>query len=424
MKVLWFCNLVPSRISSHVAGRHFSPSGGWIEGLLNSLPKNNEIDISIAFPLYGSKTIISGEVDEIKYFAFPQIKSDINKYNPKTRDNAESIINRVSPDIIHIFGTEYIHTLAIINACEKLEILNKIVVSIQGLVSILSRNYYAGLPQSVVYRYTFRDFIKQDNIRQQRKKYIERGKYEIEALQKVRHVVGRTDWDKACTSQINPLAQYHFCNETLRDEFYKHSWELDKCERYSIFISQASYPIKGLHFALEALPEIIKRFPSTHLYIAGVDITRDDSLISRIKMSYYGKYIKKLIRKKKLQRNITFTGPLDEKAMCERFIGSHVFVSPSTMENESNSVSEAKLLGVPVVTSFVGGVAGRLINNESGFLYQHDAPYMLTYYICRIFENDDLAHRLSENAKKHAATLHDPEANLEQILQIYGEILV
>lgn len=63
-------------------------------------------------------------------------------------------------------------------------------------------------------------------------------------MKKVKHIIGRTTWDKACTSQINPKTRYYFCNETLRKKIYKYEYSLEKCEQHSIFVSQASNPIK------------------------------------------------------------------------------------------------------------------------------------------------------------------------------------
>ena len=72
--------------------------------------------------------------------------------------------------------------------------------------------------------------------------------------------MGRTTWDQACTYLINPKVKYHFCNETLRSEFYKDRWKVENCNKHTIFISQASYPIKGFHKFLEALVQV-KTFP-------------------------------------------------------------------------------------------------------------------------------------------------------------------
>ena len=246
---------------------------------------------------------------------------------------------------------------------------------------------------------------------------------EIEALIKTNHLIGRTTWDKACSSQINDGAKYHFCNETLRDEFYIYQWDINNCEKYSIFLSQGQYPIKGLHYMLEAMPLILKKFPEAKVYISGKDMTKSDSFKDKLLMTYYGKYIKKMIRKLNLERNVVFTGPLDEVKMCQRFLKSHVFVSPSTIENESNSLSEAKIMGVPSVASYVGGVIDRIEHNIDGFHYPHDAPYMLAHYVCEIFENDNLALRFSFNAREHALKTHDREKNTRRLIEIYKEII-
>ena len=89
-----------------------------------------------------------------------------------------------------------------------------------------------------------------------------------------------------------------------------------------------------------------------------------------------------------LERNVVFTGPLDEEKMCQRYLKSNVFVCPSSIENSPNSLGEAMVLGVPCVASDVGGVSDMLKHKEEGFVYQTDAPYMLAHYVCEIFENE------------------------------------
>jgi glycosyltransferase involved in cell wall biosynthesis len=325
----------------------------------------------------------------------------------------------VRPEIIHIFGTEYPHSLEALRSAD----LNRCVVNIQGLTSILQRHYFAGLPSGLLKRQTLRDFIKRDSITKQKERFERQGASEIEALKTAKHVIGRTTWDLACVKQINPQINYHFCSEILREEFYKHRWDLNNCLRYSVFTSQGSYPVKGLHFLLEAMPIVLRSFPQVRLYVGGYDITRDVKIKDKLRISSYGKYLRGLIKKLGLKENVIFTGVLDEKTMCDRLLKSNVFVSPSTIENESNSLSEAKIMGVPCVASYVGGVTDRIEHGVDGFFYQHDAPYMLAFYICRIFESDALALTLSENAIKSAQTVNNADENLNRLLCIYKQVL-
>lgn len=115
-------------------------------------------------------------------------------------------------------------------------------------------------------------------------------------------------------------------------------------------------------------------------------------------------------------------GFLDEKTMCEEFLRANVFVSPSSIENSPNSVGEAMLLGMPCVSSDVGGVKNLMEHGKEGFVYQADAPYMLAYYVCRIFEDEQLASLLGESAAKKAAATHDRAANTARLAEIYQEI--
>lgn len=409
MKILWLCNKMLPQIAQEIKTES-SPMGGWLDGLSADLMKKDNIELVVVFP---NKALnIEGSLRNLKYYGF----DGTNNEEKFTR-----IFKMENPDIVHIFGTEFKHTLEMMNVCEKLKIVSNTVISIQGLTSVIAHHYYDGLPQKVIKGYTFRDVIKQDNIRQQKIKFLKRGIYEIAALEKCKNIIGRTDWDKACTEQINPKATYHFCNETLRDEFYKHSWDISNCEKHSIFLSQGSYPIKGFHYMLEAMPEILKRFPKAHIYVTGSN-PLNLNIKQKIKQGSYSKYIGALIKKYNLQNNVTFLGSLNEVEMCDRFLKSHVFVSASAIENSPNSVGEAMILGLPVVASDVGGVSNMMTHKNDGFIYQHNAPYMIAHYVSEIFDNDTLAITFSKNSQKHAKITHNKERNLETTLNVYKEI--
>jgi len=313
------------------------------------------------------------------------------------------------------------HSLDMVQACRRCGLADRTVISIQGLISVIAQHYCAFLPRSVTKRYSLRDFLKHDNILQQQSAFARRGEHEIAALRGVRHVIGRTDWDRACVERINPAAQYHFCNETLRASFYEGQWSPERCQKHSIFVSQCSYPIKGFHLMLEAMADVVKEYPEAMLYTTGKD-PRGGSLQDKLRQTYYSKYLAKLIRKYGLEKHVQFLGQLDESQMCDRFLRSNVFVSCSSIENSPNSLGEAMLLGVPAVSSDVGGVKNMLCHGEEGFVYQADAPYMLAFYIRQLFKDPQLQMRFSENARKHARVTHDPQSNTRQLLDVYNEV--
>ena len=80
------------------------------------------------------------------------------------------------------------------------------------------------------------------------------------------------------------------------------------------------------------------------------------------------------------------------------------------------------LLGVPTISSDVGGVKNMLKHNEEGFIYPFDETYMLAHYIMKIFEDNKLAKTISKNAQKHALDTHNKDKNFETLMKIYEDI--
>ena len=379
----------------------------------------------MCFPVFKKKKEYIGETVGIVFYSFYQSSKDNDKTAKQQEEEMVEIILKSKPDIVHIWGTENRTTLTMVNTCKKMGMSNRVIISMQGISSLISKHYLLGIPYNVAKKYSFRDLIKRENILKQKDKYQKRGEYEVQALKKVMHVIGRTEWDHAFSIQTNSSVNYYQCNESLRSSFYNAKWSLEKCRKYTLFMSQSNYPIKGLHYALEAIALLKKAgYTEVLLNIAGSDVTRrNEGVKGLIKKTYYGIYIERLIKKMGLESNVCFLGNLSEEQICKQYLKSHVFISPSLVENESNSLSEAKMVGVPSVASYVGGVVDRINHGNDGFFYQHDAPYMLAYYVDKIFRNNELSLALSQNARINSRIINDREKNKTTMLEIYKKVL-
>ena len=420
IRVLWLCNVIIPQVASKL-NINAGIGGGWLNRLSDIFDKRDDIKLCVVAPyLNGSELTHIDFGENSEFYGFQKKIWEPWKYDDSVEKVFEKIISEFKPDIVHIFGTEFPHSLAMVRTFNNPD---KTVIHVQGLISAISKHYKAFLPYKVTKKYSFRDFIRKDNILLQKKKFAERGKYEIEAIKRVNHVFHRTEWDEAVVRGINPAVNLHYAGEMLREAFYSTEWKYEECEKYSIFASQGSYPLKGLHIVLEALAEIKKKYNKVKLYVAGDDILSIGSFKEKLREGYYSKYIKELIKKWNLYENIKFTGSLNEEQMKQKYLKSHVFVSASSIENSSNSIAEATLLGVPVVASFVGGCPSLIEHNVSGFLYQADAPYMLSHYVCKIFENKELAEEISIKERLKAKKLYDREEIVGDILRTYKGML-
>lgn len=411
MKLLWLCNIAPGAVNRALGNK--GGDGLWTDHVLTAL-QQEDITIRVLCP---DASGASGEVNDRCSFRTFCRKLPHEYQNEVERCFREELL-AFQPDVIHIWGTEYAHTLAMIHAAEQEDYLDHTAVSIQGLCSIYATHYAEGVPDRVIYGATFRDIVRRDNILLQQKKFVLRGNLETKALRKARHVIGRTAWDKACTEQITPDAQYHFCNETLRQTFYHQTWQYETCRKHRIFASSCVYPIKGFHYLIEALAEVVKVYPDTTIAVPGSSFLEGNPL----RQSSYHKYLAELVRKYGLEDRILFLGSLSAEGMKQAYLEANAFVLPSTIENSPNSLGEAMLLGVPCVAADVGGVTTMMTHEKEGFVYQSTAPYMLAHYICKVFAMEDAAASLGQAAKEHASLTHDPEKNLQDLMAIYQSL--
>ena len=427
MKILWICNIMPPAIARQI-GVSYSNREGWLSGLLERVVQEqgwNRIELGLAFPAGDDmgdfqRTMQLGENVSCRCYGFTENLDTPEIYDEALERRFEEILADFTPDILHVFGTEFPHALAGIKSFGRPE---RTLVSIQGLCSAIAEEYMADLPAKVQRKVTLRDRIKEDSLKQQQKKFKKRGEHEKEALLLTGNIAGRTDFDRDQTAKINPSARYHFLNETLRSIFYRDRWKRTACESYSIFLSQGDYPLKGFHYLLRALPKVIEQFPDVHVYVAGSNIIEVGTFRDRLKMSAYGKYIRKLIRENHLSDRVTMLGRLTAEQMKEQYLRSHLYVLPSALENSPNSLGEAMMLGVPCVAADVGGVHNLLTDGGDGMLYPAGDVEALADRIIEVFTKEAIVERFSDNARKHARVNHDADQNYYRLIHIYREIL-
>ena len=392
--------------------------GGW---MYSSAKRILELDGGVCVAIatvYKGNVFQKHFVEGVTYYLLPLHGKDMRRYHSHLEVFWRKVSDDFRPDLVHLHGTEFPVGQAFVKACPEV----KAVASIQGIVSVYDRYYLGGMRfWDILQNITFRDVIRWNNLWQGKHDFTIRGRYERETISMIGHVIGRTAWDRAHTYAINPSAKYHFCNETLRDEFYKHQWRYEDCEKHSIFLSQAHYPIKGLHKVLESLPLVLREYPDTMVYVAGGDIRKLGSLKNRIRRTGYGSYIMRLIRKLKLEEHIVFTGALDEQAMCKRYLLSNLFVCPSAIENSPNSLGEAQLLGVPCLASYVGGVPDMIPSENCGVMYRFEEVEMMACRICEWFEKS----KSFDNTEMRQVSRerHNPLYNSIRLVEIYREII-
>ena len=408
MIVLWITNIEVPEVARHFGRDTFI--GGWLTNTSKLISERKEIELHILSKTYEKYDEVS--INGSYYSSFIEEQSDYR---------IPEIIELVKPDIIHIWGTEYYHSYAAIKAAEDKRLIDKTIVSIQGLISYISLyHYYCFLPERIIRKYTLSGIKNNLTIEKERNEMLRLSEYERKTLKTAKACIGRTDWDYSGVKAINKDIDYFKCNEIMRSSFYVYKWEYEKCDCFSVFFSQANYPLKGFHIMLEAAGIIKEQYPSFKIRVLGRKI--ENSLNSYLRDSAYQRYLRELIDWYDLWDNIAWLGNLSEEEMVEQYLKCNVFVCSSSIENSSNSISEAMLLGVPVVASDVGGVKSLLEDEKEGLIYQSDAPYLLAHNVMRLFEDSSLAMELGLRARERALIDHGPKNNTDRLLEIYKSL--
>ncbi len=425
MRVLWVCNIMPPIIGQYL-GKECSVKEGWISGILARLAKEKEeVELGICYPVTEqseeAKNIVQvNDNKNIACYGFAEDTVHPENYGGEVLEKRlKEIMDDFKPEVLHIFGTEYGHSLA---AAKVMGNPDKILIGLQGVISECAKEYMADLPIEVQTQVSFRDWLKKDSMKQQQEKFFARGEREKEALKLCGHVTGRTEFDKIAAKAINPKAIYHHMNETMRGEFYEGQWKREECKEHSIFFSQADYPLKGFHYLLQALKDVKQKYPDVTVNVAGNSLVNYKTIKDKIKISAYGKYLRKLIKALHMEDKIIFLGKLSAEEMKQQYLNCHTFVCASSLENSPNSVGEAMLLGTPIVASNTGGIPSMVEQEKEGLLFEKGNTKALAETIIRTWEDDAKMNAMNENAILRARKTHSADENYKTLLNIYREM--
>lgn len=415
MKVLWVVNHFMKDIAEKI-GVPSPSSGSWLVELSKILGGDPNMELYIIVP--STKDLKELKINNINYFFIKTSNVDrfINPSN-KYKKKALEIIDKVNPDIIHLQGSEFAYNLAYI---DQLEV--PVVISIQGLISQIARfNYsFALINENPYIKFACKNALRiyiPEYIKLLRNKM--RAKAEIEQLIKCSNIIGRTEWDRAHSYYLNPNANYYYLQETIRPSFFNKKWNANEMQRHTVFCGGGyQNSLKGLHVILNAASLLRKEFKDIKIVIVGPNICDK-------KRAYgYKKLLRNMIEKLQLQEIIRFTGKLDENEMAEEFSKANVYVMGSSIENSPNTLGESMCIGTPSIIPYVGGTPSIALDKDEGLFYRFGDVEQLAWQVRRVFENDELAEKLSNNARKKANDLYRNDDNKKELINIYENIVI
>lgn len=409
MRVLWFEVTEPAAYVSNKV-----PIGGWQDSLERIVRTVPEIELTISF--VSEKYSEAKVIDRVRYvpiytkwsFIERCFKKYWDTYVDKVIPVVERIVENCKPDIIQIFGSEW--PFGQIAAKTNVPV----VIHIMGAV-VPYKN--AAYPPS----YSYRDIaclywwnpIKLLALWRNERNLNNWEQWERRTWKLVGNYMGRTKWDNALSRVMHPGRRYFHVEEALRPEFLnaRNSWKLSNSAKIRIISTGCSTFWKGPDMMLKVALILTKLGIDFEWNVVG---SMDNSL-------------KQIVEKKERIRfedcHINLLGLKEPVELLNLLCSSTLYVHTAYIENSPNSICEAQCLGVPVVSTNVGGIATLVRNGEDGMLVPANDPWQMADTIIEVSKDKQKLLQFSERGRKFAMARHSDNNIKRQLLECYNTLI-
>jgi len=150
---------------------------------------------------------------------------------------------------------------------------------------------------------------------------------------------------------------------------------------------------KGQDKLIEAMPEVLKKYPDAVLLLVGQGPIKS--------------MLEKLIRHHGLENHVIFTGRIQFSDLPKYIQLGEIFAMPSRdrffgLEVEGLGIVylEASACGVPVIVGKSGGAPDAVINNKTGLIVDGRNPLEIAEVICKLLGDKKLAKQMGDEGRK------------------------
>jgi colanic acid/amylovoran biosynthesis glycosyltransferase len=162
---------------------------------------------------------------------------------------------------------------------------------------------------------------------------------------------------------------------------------------------------KGLPVLFESLRILLARGYDFELTLAGDGNDR--------------KRLEELARQLGIYERLNFAGYIDQERVREHLRQSDIFVLPSFAEGVPVSLMEAMACGVPVLSTYVGGIAELVESEHTGLLVPAGDSAALSEALIRYLENFELRQSVSRRARQKIVVGFNLDREADKLAELF-----
>lgn len=190
----------------------------------------------------------------------------------------------------------------------------------------------------------------------------------------------------------------------LNDYEYRHR---DRVSPRLLWMRSFHYIYNPLK-AVQILAQVRRSVPEATLVMAGADKGMQAAVMEEAKSLG-------------LNGAVRFPGFLDKVAKMREGSNADIFINTSTVDNMPVALIEACAMGLPVVTTAVGGIPDLLVDGETALITPSEDDESIVSAIHKLLNEPEMAGRLSTNGRKVAERSSWEQVRL-QWEQLFSEL--
>ena len=236
------------------------------------------------------------------------------------RKAIHAVLDEIRADLVHGWGTEDVYGLAAVLSGRPN------IVSMQGILS-----YYA-----LKNRMPARSYLQ--------------AMLELFILWKAEKVTTESEWGRNVVMKRNPFVKVELVEYGVQQVFFQTKWQPEKARPFALFVGGIS-PRKGIQDLVKAFRD--PKLSSSELVVIG---------------GGEGVWSENL--QKSTPPNIRWLGRKTAEETAEYMSKAWCLALPTRADTSPNVVKEARVVGLPVITTKRGGQASYVRDGEDGYFVE------------------------------------------------------
>ncbi len=291
----------------------------------------------------------------------------------RDREAILSLIDEVDPDLVHGWGCEDVHSLV------ALEAGRPHLISMQGLISHLVRHTGA------------------KHLRELFCAVMEWG-----VLKRVVHLTCESSWAMKILAPKAPKAGIHLVEYGVDERFYDIEWAPLANKKVAVFV--------GLLASRKGIQDLIAIWSRPEL--------KDVEL--RVCGSGGREWVDRL--KKRAPAKVTWLGYLDRESTVKEMSQAWCLMLPTRADTSPNVVKEARVIGMPVITTPRGGQSDYIESGKNGFLVEPGDEAGLADATIQLFSSHEKCCEMGAWKHEEQRSFFRPERTARLFYEIYNQI--